>query len=354
MAAATAATRLVSEDGTHAVVQVQFDDNAQSVPVDDRAQIPATADAALAAAGLTASYSVEITQDTSLIGPGEVLGLTVALVVLVITLGSLIAAGLPLLVALLGVGVGLAGAVAFTVFTDLNTMTPSLALMLGLAVGIDYALFIVNRHRGNILRGDGPARVDRALGRDRRQRRRLRRHHRRHRPRRARALRPADPGPDGSGRRGHRRDHRRRGRHGEPGGAGADEDPRGLQARLARPRLRRPRRRVEPHGHRRGARGGARRLVRRGSSPAARGSPSSPSSRCSASPRSRSARSSSAWPTVAARRPAPAPTRPTRRSPTSSAPASTARSSPSPPCPSRTPPAPTPRCSPPRPPSRPT
>ena len=82
------------------------------------------------------------------------LGLTVALVVLVIMLGSLIAAGLPLLVALLGVGVGLAGAMAFTVLTDLNTMTPSLALMLGLAVGIDYALFIVNRHRGNILRGD--------------------------------------------------------------------------------------------------------------------------------------------------------------------------------------------------------
>ncbi|HWO50842.1 MAG TPA: MMPL family transporter, partial [Ornithinibacter sp.] len=151
---ATSATRLVTEDGTHAVVQVQFDDNAQSIPVDDRALIPARADAPLAAAGLAAHYSVEITQDTSLIGPGEVLGLTVALVVLVITLGSLVAAGLPLLVALLGVGVGLAGAIAFTAFADLNTMTPALALMLGLAVGIDYALFIVNRHRGNILRGD--------------------------------------------------------------------------------------------------------------------------------------------------------------------------------------------------------
>ncbi len=150
----TAGTRLVTKDGTYAVVQIQFDDNAQSVPVDDRALIPARGDAALAAAGLTAAYSVEITQDTSLIGPGEVLGLTVALLVLVVMLGSLIAAGLPLLVALLGVGVGLAGAVAFTVFTDLNTMTPSLALMLGLAVGIDYALFIVNRHRGNILRGE--------------------------------------------------------------------------------------------------------------------------------------------------------------------------------------------------------
>ena len=154
VAEATSATRLVTEDGRHAVVQVQFDDNAQSVPVDDRALIPARGDPALEAAGLTASYSVEITQDTSLVGPGEALGLTVALVVLVITLGSLIAAGLPLLVALLGVGVGLAGAVAFTAVSDLNTMTPSLALMLGLAVGIDYALFIVSRHRGNILHGD--------------------------------------------------------------------------------------------------------------------------------------------------------------------------------------------------------
>ncbi|HET6968007.1 MAG TPA: MMPL family transporter, partial [Ornithinibacter sp.] len=152
--AATSGTRLVSDDGRHAVVQVQFDDDAQSVPIDDRALIPERGDPALAAAGLTAHYSVEITQDTALIGPGEVIGLTVALLVLVIMLGSLIAAGLPLLVALLGVGVGLAGAVAFTVFTDLNTMTPSLALMLGLAVGIDYALFIVNRHRGTILHGD--------------------------------------------------------------------------------------------------------------------------------------------------------------------------------------------------------
>ncbi len=66
---------------------------------------------------------------------------------------ALIAAGLPLLVALLGVGVGLGGAVAFTSVVELNSTTPALALMLGLAVGIDYALFIVNRHRANILHG---------------------------------------------------------------------------------------------------------------------------------------------------------------------------------------------------------
>ncbi|GAA4399407.1 MMPL family transporter [Fodinibacter luteus] len=150
---ATEGTRLVSEDGRTAVAQVQFDVDAQAVSVEDRALIPERAAAALAAAGVTATYSVEITQDTALVGPGEVIGLTVALIVLVVVLGSLVAAGLPLLVALLGVGVGLGGAMAFTAFTELNQMTPALALMLGLAVGIDYSLFIVNKHRASLLHG---------------------------------------------------------------------------------------------------------------------------------------------------------------------------------------------------------
>ena len=153
VARATEGTRLVSEDGRHAVAQVRFDENAQSVPPADRALIPETGTAALAAAGVTAHYSLEITQETVLVGPGEVLGLSVAVLVLIVVLGSLVAAGLPLLVALLGVGVGLGGAIALTALVELNTTTPALALMLGLAVGIDYALFIVNRHRGNILHG---------------------------------------------------------------------------------------------------------------------------------------------------------------------------------------------------------
>lgn len=151
--AASAGTRLVSEDGRYAVVQVQFDDNAQSIDATIRAQIPEKAKAILADAGVTPSYSLEITQDVALVGPGEVLGLTVAILVLVLVLGSLVAAGLPLLVALLGVGVGLGGAMALTSVVEMNQTTPALALMLGLAVGIDYALFIVNRHRANLLHG---------------------------------------------------------------------------------------------------------------------------------------------------------------------------------------------------------
>jgi RND superfamily putative drug exporter len=153
VADASSGVRLVSEDGGTAVVQVQFDENAQSVPTEDRNLIPEKGDPILEAAGVTPSYSVEITQQLEFIGPGEILGLVVALLVLVLVLGSLIAAGLPLLVALLGVGVGLGGAMALTSVVELNNTTPALALMLGLAVGIDYALFIVNRHRANLLHG---------------------------------------------------------------------------------------------------------------------------------------------------------------------------------------------------------
>ena len=144
--------RLVSADGRTAVAQIQFDRNTHSVDPAVREQIPAIG-AELTAAGIHADYSVEITQDTSLVGIGEVVGLLLAGLVLIVMLGTLVAAGLPLLVALVGVGVGVAAAMALTAFYEMNSMTPALALMLGLAVGIDYALFILNRHRGQILHG---------------------------------------------------------------------------------------------------------------------------------------------------------------------------------------------------------
>ena len=70
-----------------------------------------------------------------------------ALLVLVLTFGSLVAAGLPILTALVGVGIGITGITASTAFFDLGTTTPILASMLGLAVGLDYALFILSRYR---------------------------------------------------------------------------------------------------------------------------------------------------------------------------------------------------------------
>lgn len=83
----------------------------------------------------------------------EAVGVLVAFVVLIFTLGSLIAAGMPLMIAIVGVGVSMAGIWFLTAFIELTSVTPMLALMLGLAVGIDYTLFIVSRHQEQLRRG---------------------------------------------------------------------------------------------------------------------------------------------------------------------------------------------------------
>src|SRR3546814_4599858 len=83
-------------------------------------------------------------------GSAELGGLGIALLVLVLTFGSLIAAGLPLVTAVFGVGLGMIGITGMTAFMDIGTTTPILATMLGLAVGIDYTLFILARYRNEL------------------------------------------------------------------------------------------------------------------------------------------------------------------------------------------------------------
>lgn len=85
--------------------------------------------------------------------PTEGIGVLVALLVLLLTLGSLRAAGMPLLTAILGVALTMLLIVAATGVTTISSTTPLLALMLGLAVGIDYALFITSRHRDQLRDG---------------------------------------------------------------------------------------------------------------------------------------------------------------------------------------------------------
>ncbi|AJK68204.1 MMPL family transporter [Corynebacterium marinum] len=86
----------------------------------------------------------------------EVVGLLVAAVVLMVTFGSLVAAGMPLISAVIGVAIGILGVQLTTAFSDdINEMTPVLASMIGLAVGIDYALFIVSRFRNELIKAAG-------------------------------------------------------------------------------------------------------------------------------------------------------------------------------------------------------
>ncbi|GIM93256.1 MMPL family transporter [Paractinoplanes toevensis] len=106
--------------------------------------------------GLSVEVGGDALQAQNEFGVGEVIGVAVAAVVLVITFGSLLAAGLPLLTAVFGIGIGISVITAATGFIDLSSTTPILALMLGLAVSIDYALFIVSRYRHELADGREP------------------------------------------------------------------------------------------------------------------------------------------------------------------------------------------------------
>ncbi|MDO8212640.1 MMPL family transporter [Conexibacter sp. CPCC 206217] len=146
----------VSRDGRIALAQVTFDQPAQELADSAREGVQ-TAARAVAGAGVQVEFGGDaVVQGGGAGGIGEVLGFAIAALVLAITFGSLVSAGLPLLTALIGVGIGLFGITAATGFIDLSSTVPTLALMVGLAVGIDYALFIISRHRTQLLGGVDP------------------------------------------------------------------------------------------------------------------------------------------------------------------------------------------------------
>ncbi|WP_324649922.1 MMPL family transporter [Georgenia sp. H159] len=155
LAQLTDGLRQVSEDGSVAMTQVRFESSGGQLDPDVTAEVQRIGDT-LADEGIEVNYSAEIVSDiSSILGPAEVVGVVVAVVVLLVLLGSLLAAGLPLLTALVGVGIGVGGSLALSGVVEMTSVTPALALMLGMAVGIDYSLFILNRHRMQLAEGMG-------------------------------------------------------------------------------------------------------------------------------------------------------------------------------------------------------
>jgi len=142
----------INQAGTVAYAQVTYKVAATALTDADREAITGAA-APSRAAGLAVEAGGDAMQEQAPAGSSEVLGILVAAVVLVITFGSLVAAGLPLLTAVLGVGAAVLGIQIASGFVDLGSSTSTLALMLGLAVAIDYALFIVSRFRHEIIAG---------------------------------------------------------------------------------------------------------------------------------------------------------------------------------------------------------
>lgn len=152
-AGASEGMRFVSTDGSTAVAHVTFKGQTDALNSAQREDIKSIA-AGPEAAGVEVLFSKEILQDlSSIFGAAEIIGIAVAATVLLIMLGTLVAAGLPLLMAILGVGAGVGGTLALSSVIEMASITPALALMLGLAVGIDYSLFIVHRHRRQMLEG---------------------------------------------------------------------------------------------------------------------------------------------------------------------------------------------------------
>ncbi|MER6130815.1 MMPL family transporter [Streptomyces sp. NPDC001815] len=146
-------TNAVSRDGTVAYTSVRYDLPGMELADSTRTALEKAGDEARAT-GLTVDVGGDALQAASDPGAvGEIIGLALAAVVLVITLGSLVAAGLPLLTAIIGVGIGVSTITALASALDLGDTTSTLALMIGLAVGIDYALFIVSRYRGELAEG---------------------------------------------------------------------------------------------------------------------------------------------------------------------------------------------------------
>ena len=145
--------RVVSKDGNSAISVVNFTVDQTAVSAEAKEAVM-TAVEDRPVDGVKVDFSQELAQDiSSLLGPAEIVGVVIAAIVLLIMLRALVPAILPVLTALIGVGISTTAALAFSGVIDMMSVTPMLGVMLGLAVGIDYSLFVLNRHRQQLRGG---------------------------------------------------------------------------------------------------------------------------------------------------------------------------------------------------------
>jgi RND superfamily putative drug exporter len=148
--------RQVSADRTVAFANVTFDQPARSLPDAAINRVILTAQSARGPSLQVAlgGQAIQHAEKPSL-GSATAIGLLAAVVILLITFGSFVAMGLPIVTALLGLGVGISLAGLASHVIQIPDFATQLAAMIGLGVGIDYALFIVTRFRENRGRGAG-------------------------------------------------------------------------------------------------------------------------------------------------------------------------------------------------------
>ncbi|WP_235571414.1 MMPL family transporter [Mycobacterium sp. Root265] len=151
-AAGPAQTRQIAPDGRVGLGTVQWKAPIGEVSDDALTELE-TAMKPVQDAGLRVEYSGSVYPGYKVEPPmiAEIIGIVVAFLILLVTFGAVVAAGLPIVTAGIGVGIGLFGIFVVAAFVEIPSATQSLALMLGLSCGIDYALFILNRYRNNLL-----------------------------------------------------------------------------------------------------------------------------------------------------------------------------------------------------------
>jgi putative drug exporter of the RND superfamily len=148
----------ISRDGTIGFATVTFDQRANALDKEDIKRVISTAETARSPQLQVelGGQAIQQAQEVSL-GFATIIGLVAAIIVLVLTFGSFIAMGLPIITALLGLGTGIALTGVLSHVIDMPDVSSELATMIGLGVGIDYSLFVVTRFREEYRRGAGAA-----------------------------------------------------------------------------------------------------------------------------------------------------------------------------------------------------
>ncbi len=146
----------ISPQGNVGFVDVQFDGQGWSLPANVIPDFKSATEKAAAGSAVQIAYTGQAVQEQPEQGASELIGIVAAIIILLIVFGTLLPALIPIVLAILAVALGISVLTIAAGFTDFNTITPILASMIGLGVGIDYSLFIVTRFRQALHDGATP------------------------------------------------------------------------------------------------------------------------------------------------------------------------------------------------------